>query len=1500
MNSSIETSDSQANADERNSAQAVLPNPRLIFPVVGIGASAGGLEAFSQLLANLDVKTGMAFVLIQHLDPSHESLLSEILAKTTTMPVTEAKDDMVIEANSIYVLPPNTCMTVSADQLKISPRSKDGRHFPIDDFFHSLAQEYRENSVGVVLSGTGSDGSEGLTSISAEGGITFAQERASAKFDGMPAAAIAVGVDFILTPKDIAGKLATLARTHAAIGTSVRNSGEKRNEEAPNQLEKIFALLRAARGMDFSHYKRPTVERRISRRMGIHRLEKLEDYVAFLRANPFEIDNLFEDILIKVTCFFRDPESFASLKDKVYPAILKGKSLSKPFRIWVPGCATGEEAYSIAISLLEFMEETDSSAKIEIFATDISDTALAKARFGEFDESIAERMSSERLQRFFTKEGFGYRVVAEVRECCLFAKQNVCRDPPFSKLDLISCRNLLIYLTPGVQKRIIATFHFALNPGGFLILGNSETIGADTDLFEVHDKASKISIKKPGPHGRLAADFEMSVSNDGPIPASLSSSRQIEPLRRLDLKGDAEQAILTKHVAPGVVINERMDILQFRGDTSPYLAHSPGEATVNLLKMCRSGLLADVRRALSDATASGEPIKKDGWLKTAAQSATPVAIDVIPFTASSTTQRYFVVLFGPRAIPAREKAEDIAENHEADRHLLRELAETKEYLNSIIEKEQASNEELKAASEEILSANEELQSTNEELSTAKEETQAVNEELQTVNEELKTRNNELAQANSDLANLFGSVQIPIVMLSVNLAVRRFTPPAEKALNLNCNDLGKSLAEFGSRLKVDGLERLASEVLETLNTKDEEVQDRDGRWYSLRIKPYRTIDNRIDGTIIALVDIDSMKRSFDRLREAYNYADAIIQTAPVPLLVLDDRLHVVTANQAFCEHFHVNQAETKGVNIYDLGNGQWNVPLLRERLEEILSKNEVMENFVVDHNFPNLGRRIIKLSARKLLQHSDQAERVLLAFSDITEQRLAEEGAGAAKEAAETSNRVKSEFLANMSHEIRTPLSAILGYSELLANAEQSRAESLHAATNIRKNVEHLTELVDEILDIAKIEAGKLEVERIRVALLPELAETFASLQNRAESRSLALDVAFYGEIPEFVTTSPKHLRQIIINIIGNALKFTERGGVSIAIALEPFLTGHNETRLSIVVKDTGCGINEDQQKRLFQPFSQADSSVTRQFGGSGLGLTLARKLAQTLGGDVVLTDSQAGKGSTFTISVDTGSLKGVSMLKGLTKADLDRSEEAVSDWFVANQRLAGIRVLLVEDGPDNQALMTHFLSASGACVEGAVNGAEAIEKAQVGSFDIILMDIQMPVLDGYEATRRLRAKGYKSPIVALTAHAMQGERERCLAAGCVDYMSKPVKPPLLIEVVERAIKKKDLKSFEMSGNLEVAYDKVVEPYVAQFVGNLPQRVAALLSAKAQQDYREIENQAHQMAGAAQGYGFPKIGRVAAKIEALARARASIPDLARTIEKFNSLCEAAVRGTPPLH
>ena len=830
------------------------------FPIVAMGASAGGLEAFNNVLRNLPTDTGMAFVLVQHLDPKHESILVELLSRSTAMPVEQVRDGITAAPNRVYVIPPNADIAIGSGVFRVTERTTThGLFMPIDHFLRSLAEDAKSRAVGVILSGTSSDGALGLEAIKGEGGITFAQEEKSAKYDGMPRSAIATGcVDFVLPPDRIAHELVRIAN-HPYVRTPpqeiTRSEPPHVRPEPSITLTRIFALLRAATSVDFSLYRHTTISRRIERRMALHKLETLEEYLHFVERNPAELTALYAELLIKVTGFFRDPEAFQVLKEKVCPEIVSRPSSANPIRVWVPGCASGEEAYSLAIVVLEYLAENRLNPPIQVFATDISDEAIEKARAGIYLENISLDVSPERLRRFFVKHDGGYQVNKSVRDICVFARQNVVKDPPFSRLDLISCRNLLIYLEPVLQKKIIPMFHYALKPHGYLLLGGSETVGSFSDHFELIDKRHKIYARRQN-LGTRRFEFEPALFAPGRGGGvGRPAAPDVEAIGP-ELQKEADRLVLALYGPAGVVINEALDVVQFRGKTSPYLEAAPGRASLNLLKMLREGLLLEVRGAVEQARRMGEPVKKKITPVEGIQGPRGVEVEVIPLQPTP-HGRHFLILFtdGPPAEPAvvKEKRGKPAEVGQIEQ-LKHEVVSTRQYLQSIIEEQEATNEELQSANEEILSSNEELQSINEELETAKEELQSTNEELTTVNEELQNRNTGLSLTNDDLNNLLSSVNIAIVMLGSDLRIRRFTPMAGRILNLIPTDIGRPVTDLRPGIiEINDLGEIVRAVLNDASVKEYDVNDSEGRWYSMAVRPYRTSDGRIDGAVIVLVN-----------------------------------------------------------------------------------------------------------------------------------------------------------------------------------------------------------------------------------------------------------------------------------------------------------------------------------------------------------------------------------------------------------------------------------------------------------------------------------------------------------------------------------------------------------------------------------------------------------------------------------------------------------------------
>jgi two-component system, chemotaxis family, CheB/CheR fusion protein len=936
--------------------------------VVGVGASAGGLEAFSELLRAVDQATDLAIVFVQHLSPDHESALVSLLSRQTSLDVIEVTEGVKIRAGCVYVIPPNVQMELRGDRCSSSPRPLDrSRYTPIDTFFTSLAGAAGARSIAVVLSGSANDGAGALRAVKYAGGVTFAQSPSSAKYDGMPRAAIDTGmVDLVLSPHDIGAKLAEVARRGRLVPTAYADD----HDIAPEHLQRVYEVLRPVSGVDFQHYKLPTVKRRLFRRMALHRLTEVGPYLELVERDPNEARSLYQDLLIHVTRFFRDPDSFFGLSSNVLPAIVEDRPADHPIRIWVSGCATGEEAYSVAIALLEYLQAAQSDSKVQIFATDVSETAVEFARAGVYPTSIEADVSPDRLQTFFTRVAAGYRVTKTVRDLCVFARQDLTKDPPFSHLDIVLCRNVLIYMDVVLQKKLLSMFHYALNPGGFLLLGQAESVGAQAGLFTLVDKKLRIHRRKDGP-ALPAMMFPLQLAT-----GSASRGKPGEPDvtgTEKGLVGEVSRVLLERYAPPGVVVDSDLQIVQVRGQTGLFLEPSPGDASLNVLKMAREGLLFGLRTALQTARKNRSPVCRAGLQVKSGKRWIPVTLDVIPLTHAS--RLHYLVLFNTSSEEEEQAPPPAAKTREPRGTvdlLKRELAASRDYLQSIIQELEAANEELQSANEEILSSNEELQSTNEELDTAKEELQSSNEELNTVNEELHGTNDELSRVNSDLLNLLDSVQIAIVFVSADLRIRRFTPMAEKVLNLIPGDLNRPIGQINPNIDCPNLDRLIAECIDNVSVLEREVRDRQGRWFSLRIRPYKDIDNRIDGAVLALFDTDGPKRTEDRARAAADLARCLMDTADQPIALVNADLRLLHANAAF------GRLTVRGGG--DLRN---------QRLEDVLLSSVDMAPLrnALASNTSGVARQTVAadgqsgrpwaIEARALASHEDPGRRQLL-------------------------------------------------------------------------------------------------------------------------------------------------------------------------------------------------------------------------------------------------------------------------------------------------------------------------------------------------------------------------------------------------------------------------------------------------------------------------------------------------------------------------------------------
>lgn len=830
--------------------------PGLPFLVAGVGASAGGLEAYVELLSAFPPDPGLALLIVSHLVPDQKSHLAEILGRSCKMAVHEVVEGMRVKKNNVYVIPPNCNMALTDGHLTLTPRDPRGVvHMPIDYLFRSLATIQKSQAVGIILSGNGSDGSIGFQAIKAASGVTFAQDEKSAKHSGMPRAALQDGnVDHVMPPKEIALELQRVAR-HPYSQVDQIPAPIPTTEDPINE---ILELLRNRTGVDFSNYKQTTIRRRILRRMALLNLQEPREYLGVLQSDAGEVQHLFQDFLIRVTQFFRDPEALEALKEKVFPELIKNKQPGAVVRIWVAGCATGEEAYSLAICLLEFLDDRSEDVGIKILATDLNEIALEKARSGIYLDNIEMDVSPTRLRRFFVRSEGHYQISKAVRELCVFSRHNMATDPPFGRIDLVSCRNVLIYMDAALQKQVMPLLHYAMSPEGFLLLGTSEHPGVSGELFQVVDLRHKIFSRNNAI--ARAHEFNTQFTPEGTTRINIGEERPAL-WSALDVQKEADRVLLNRYAPVGVVVDEAMTVVQFRGRTVPYLEPAPGMATLDLFRMLREGLLAEVRSATIQAKSDNTIVIREGLRFNDGTTGKVLRIEVIPFKVPPAGVRFYLVMFldistEPLA-PAPVLPTTPADKQVAQLQL--EMSALREYLQSVIESQESSNEELKSANEEILSANEELQSTNEELQTAKEEAQSANEELATVNEELRHRNAELARANNDLVNVLRGVGLPIVMVGRDLRVRRFTPMAEKLFNLIPGDVGRPIGDLKQNLLMEDLPDIIARVIDSLTPYENEVRDTNGTAYSVRIRPYVTLDNTIDGASIVLVDVDALRK-----------------------------------------------------------------------------------------------------------------------------------------------------------------------------------------------------------------------------------------------------------------------------------------------------------------------------------------------------------------------------------------------------------------------------------------------------------------------------------------------------------------------------------------------------------------------------------------------------------------------------------------------------------------
>lgn len=1106
------------------------------FPVVGIGASAGGLDAFKRLLKVIPESSGMAYVLVQHLDPSHESFLPEILQRVTKIPVFEITEDIHLAPDNIYIIPANKILISTDGVLQLSPRNKKTITFSIDIFFTSLAEVHKEFAVGVVLSGTGSDGTQGLKAIKEHGGTSIAQDKESAAYDSMPQSAIHAGVvDFILAPEKIP---AQLLQIKSAFKTSQVYKVEKQLVKDDDIFKQIILLLRQRSGVDFAYYKQQTLHRRIARRSAIVKKKNITSYLEFLSSNTAEQDALFQDVLIPVTSFFRDPKTFQALTETVFPSFLKNKNDDAPIRIWIAGCSTGEEAYSIAICLDEFLGEKVHNKKIQIFASDISEKAIKKARAGIYTKADVEILSASRLQNYFTKNGDGYEVSKHIRDMCVIAPHNFLKDPPFAKMDLISCRNVLIYMDTFLQKKAFATFHYALKENGFLLLGKSETVGASSDLFTQVEKNEKIYSRKPTP-GRFT-HVPTERKEEG-MATKGKAVTKIE-VKQTDFRKSAEAIMIFRSPA-SVIVNEQFDIVHIHGDITPFLQVPQGKPTHNLVKMAREGLGFELRNAIHKAskeqiaiTKLDIPVKTNTTMngEVGQEQQSLVAIEIIPLT--DTVERHYLIRFEKNVIPAHQEEKlslsgktkkDLAEKR--NEQLEKELAHIREDMRSITEDMEASNEELQSANEELQSSNEEMQSLNEELETSKEELQSTNEELIIVNQELLDKQ------------------------------------------------------------------------EQFNT-------------------------------------------------ARYYAESIVTTIREPLIVLDKRLCIKTANASFYKKFNTEEQDTEGKLFYEIQNHQWDDNLMRSLLEKILPERERLTDFEISLNFPSIGKRTLLLNALQIINEKKSEKLILLAIEDITERKLAEQKLKTFSEELETqvkertaalhksneelkqSNTHLDQFANVASHDLQEPLRKILTFSTRLQDQHQDEmsTEVLYYLNKIQGASSRMRTLIQDLLNYSRL------LQHEKIFSTTDLKETVKNILNDfdllIEEKKAKITI---DHLPT-VDAIPVQMNQLFYNLMSNALKFSKADVPPVINIMSRTLSEKEVEKypsfnpsipyVEIIFKDNGIGFEQRYAKQIFTIFQRLHDKET--YIGTGIGLALCKKIIKNHHGEI-FSNSKENEGAFF-------------------------------------------------------------------------------------------------------------------------------------------------------------------------------------------------------------------------------------------------------------------------------
>jgi two-component system CheB/CheR fusion protein len=1362
---------------DSDSASATAPAPeaagsgdsgvqpsKLSFPVVGLGASAGGLAALMTLLESLPASPGMAFVVILHLSPSHDSNAAEILQKSTRMTVKRVADATLIEPDHVYVIPPTRGLSMIDGHLSLTQLERDrGRHIVIDLFFRTLAQAHRERSIAVILSGSGADGSVGIAEVKEQGGLVIAQSVEDAEFDGMPSSAIATGkVDIVLPVAEIGPKLVDVWRNARNIEMPAVEDGPPVQpptspEMAERALRRIMEILQSRTGHDFKHYKRATVLRRIERRLQVNGLPHMPAYVDYLESTLPETPLLLSDMLIGVTNFFRDRDAFEALERQILPALFDESLQGEQLRVWVAGCSSGEEAYSILMLLNQELANTRNARPLQVFATDIDQQAITRGREGLYPESIITDLPPALMRKYMSREGSGYRVNKPLRSAVLFAQHNVLRDPPFSKLDLISCRNLLIYLDREVQKEILQMFHFALRPGGYLFLGGSETADVAGRLFNAVDKRHRIYQASTALRAsRTLPRFPLGGLEHRPSVTAVASPRKAST----DLN-ELHQQMMVAIAPPSMIVKSDGELLHTHR-AEHYLRFAEGVPTQNLLGLIQPELRPALRSALFQASHGNDFAQAPEVRLSREGRSYEVRITVRPVPHADGPQDLLLVVLNEieRRTGPDLDAPPAGEQDPLVNQLEGELQRKDEQLQRMIDQYERAVEDLKSSNEELQAINEELRSATEELETSKEELQSTNEELITVNNELKTKVEETAEINDDLQNLIAAIDIATVFVDRDMLIKRFTPAASRIFNIIAADNGRSLLDITHKLDYESLAEDARSTFNSLRPVEREVRSVDGRWYLARMLPYRTGEDRIDGAVLIFIDITLRRSAERRVDIDRERMQLIADSMPDFAIMTLDEDGLINSWSAGAERlFGYAEAEVIGKPgdlIFTPEDIEADAP--RAEMRTARQKGRALDErwhmrkdgtrvFVSGIMAPMaLGRlRGYAKIARDMTDRKHEEAARSLALSNAVD----------AVSRANESSQLKDEFLAVMSHELKHPLNVIQLNAQLLTALPdvQSLPSVIKAARTIQQTVRSQARIIDDLLDLSRTRTGKLVLNVAPLYLADALQDSLAWAAKQAAEKNITFRAELTDE-PLLIRADPIRIEQVALNLLSNAIKFTPPfGRIAVRLSRED-----EEALLEVV--DTGRGFPASFMPHIFQLFKQADTRTSREQTGLGIGLALVRELVELQGGSVAAESAGQGLGATFSVRLP---LSMRTEFSELSSPELGGS-------------LAGLRILYVEDSPDALSTFSALLQLEGAQVHAAATGSEALQIARRQTVDLVISDIGMPGMDGYQFMAELRKLPAcaRVPTIALTGYGRPKDIEQAMAAGFNAHLSKPI------------------------------------------------------------------------------------------------------------------------------